>query len=153
MAAVTICSDFGAQKNKVWHCFLTAITFCLAKSFQSCPTLCDPMDCSPPGSSVQGIFQARILQGVAISFHLGCSLKNYQSKMTMKTSSVEAKRGDRRTVLELLQSSICRELSVFDLFMDSLEDITCKTVFIWPYSEFTKCEKPFPWGMCWKNYR
>ena len=34
---------------------------------QSCPTLCDPMDCSPPGSSVQGLFQARILEQVAIS--------------------------------------------------------------------------------------
>ena len=32
------------------------------------PTLCDPMDCSPPGSSAHGIFQARILEGVAISF-------------------------------------------------------------------------------------
>ena len=35
---------------------------------QSCPTLCDPMDCSPQGSSVHGILQARILQWVAISF-------------------------------------------------------------------------------------
>ena len=35
---------------------------------QSCPTLCDPMDYSPPGSSVHGIFQARILEWVAISF-------------------------------------------------------------------------------------
>ena len=35
---------------------------------QSCPTLCDPMDCSPPGSSIHGIFQARILEWVAISF-------------------------------------------------------------------------------------
>ena len=35
---------------------------------QSCPTLCDPMDCSPPGSSVHGILQARTLEGVAISF-------------------------------------------------------------------------------------
>ena len=34
----------------------------------SCPTLCDPMDCSLPGSSVHGIFQARILEWVAISF-------------------------------------------------------------------------------------
>ena len=33
---------------------------------QSCPTLCDPMDCSPPGSSVQGILQARIPEWVAI---------------------------------------------------------------------------------------
>ena len=36
---------------------------------QSCPTLCDPMDCSPPGSSVHGILQARILERVAISFY------------------------------------------------------------------------------------
>ena len=35
---------------------------------QTCPTLCDPMDCSPPGSSVHGIHQARILEWVAISF-------------------------------------------------------------------------------------
>ena len=40
---------------------------------QSCPTLCDPMDCSPPGSSVHGIFQARVLEWVAISFSRGSS--------------------------------------------------------------------------------
>ena len=44
-----------------------------AKSFQSCPTLCDPMDCSPPGSSVHGISQARILEWVVISFSKGSS--------------------------------------------------------------------------------
>ena len=36
------------------------------KSLQSCPTLCDPMDCSPPGSSVHGILQARLLELVAM---------------------------------------------------------------------------------------
>ena len=40
---------------------------------QSCPTLCDPMDCSPPGSFVHGIPQARILAWVAISFSKGSS--------------------------------------------------------------------------------
>ena len=39
-----------------------------AKSLQSCPTLCDPIDGSPPGSSIPGILQARILKWVAISF-------------------------------------------------------------------------------------
>ena len=39
-----------------------------AKSLQSCPTLCDPIDGSPPGSPVLGIFQARALEWVAISF-------------------------------------------------------------------------------------
>ena len=40
---------------------------------QSCPTLSDPMDCSPPGSSVHGIFQARVLEWVANAFSK-CSL-------------------------------------------------------------------------------
>ena len=40
---------------------------------QSCPTLCHPVDCSPPGSSVHGILQARVLEWVAISFSSGSS--------------------------------------------------------------------------------
>ena len=40
---------------------------------QSCPTLCNPMDSSPPGSSVHGIFQAKILELVAVSFSRGPS--------------------------------------------------------------------------------
>ena len=40
---------------------------------RSCPTLCDPGDCSLPGSSVHGIFQARVLEWVAISFSRGSS--------------------------------------------------------------------------------
>ena len=43
-----------------------------SKSLQSCPTLCGPVDGSPPGSSVVGIIQARILEWVAISFSNGC---------------------------------------------------------------------------------
>ena len=42
-----------------------------AKSRQSCPTLCDPIDSSPPGSLVPGILQARTLEWVAISFFNG----------------------------------------------------------------------------------
>ena len=47
---------------------IQAATTAAAKSLQSCPTLCDPIDSSPPGSSVPGILQARILKWVAISF-------------------------------------------------------------------------------------
>ena len=43
------------------------------KSLQSCPTLCDPMNCSLPGSSVHGILEARILEWVAISISRGSS--------------------------------------------------------------------------------
>ena len=39
-----------------------------AKSLQSCPTLCDPREGSPPGSSVHGVFQARVLEWGAIAF-------------------------------------------------------------------------------------
>ena len=39
---------------------------------QLCPTLCDPVDCSPPGSSIHGIFQARVLEWGAIAFSYGC---------------------------------------------------------------------------------
>ena len=42
---------------------------------QSCPTLCDPMDCSPPGSSVNGIFQARVLEW-DVGFTSGAEVKN-----------------------------------------------------------------------------
>ena len=42
-----------------------------AQSRQLCPTLCDPMDHGPPGSSVHGILQARVLEWVAISFSAG----------------------------------------------------------------------------------
>ena len=38
-----------------------------------CPTLCDPVDCSPPGFSIHGIFQARILEWIASSFTRGSS--------------------------------------------------------------------------------
>ena len=46
---------------------------CVSEVTQSYPTLCDPMDCSLPGSSIHGIFQARILEWVAISFSRGSS--------------------------------------------------------------------------------
>ena len=49
----------------IFHIFAAAAA---AKSLQSCPTLCDPIDRSPPGSPVPGILQARTLEWVAISF-------------------------------------------------------------------------------------
>ena len=49
------------------------------KSLQSCPILCIPMDCSPPGSSVHGILQARILEWVAIPFSRGFSQPRNQT--------------------------------------------------------------------------
>ena len=65
------------KMEKSPHCFpqwLHHFTFpptvydAAAKSLQSCPTLCDPIDGSPPGSPIPGILQARTLEWVAISF-------------------------------------------------------------------------------------
>ena len=55
-----------------------------AKSLQSYPTLCDPIDGSPPGSSIPGILQARILEWVAIPFSNACMhAKSLQSCLTL----------------------------------------------------------------------
>ena len=52
---------------------------CECSVAQSCPALCDPINCSPPGSSVHGISQARILEWVAISFSTGFSCSRDQT--------------------------------------------------------------------------
>ena len=56
--------------TKIFYCHqhCAAAAAAAAKSLQSCPTLCDPTDSSPPGSPVPGILQARTLEWVAISF-------------------------------------------------------------------------------------
>ena len=58
-----------------WNvCIVFIHSMCVRpESLQSCPTACDPMDCSPPGSSVHGILQARILEWVAMPSSRGSS--------------------------------------------------------------------------------
>ena len=58
----------GADSQGHWKGFA-----CVLKSLQSCLTLCDPLDCNPPGSSVHGISQARIMEWVSIPFSRGSS--------------------------------------------------------------------------------
>ena len=57
----------AALPSEILYC-LVAAAAAAAKLLQSCPTLCNPMDGSPPGSPVPGILQARTLEWVAISF-------------------------------------------------------------------------------------
>ena len=54
--------------GEITESWLKEIAAAAAKSLQSCPTLCDTMDCSLPGFSIPGILQARTLEWVAISF-------------------------------------------------------------------------------------
>ena len=63
----TTCDIFLTKKKSQSVCN-QLIAAAAAKSLQSCPTLCDPIDCSPPGSPIPGILQARILEWVAIAF-------------------------------------------------------------------------------------
>ena len=56
-----------------WKCRCRGLTTKLYSVPPLCPTLCDPLDCSPPGSSVHGISQASILEEVVISFSRGSS--------------------------------------------------------------------------------
>ena len=64
MVNITCFSQHGWMVGKMVLCVSVA---------QSCLTLCDPMDCNPPGSSVHGILQARILELVVISSSRGSS--------------------------------------------------------------------------------
>ena len=61
-------SPYSLPYSPHWNCYAM-----LCSDAQSCLSLCDPMDCSPPGSSVHVISQTRILEWVAISFSKGSS--------------------------------------------------------------------------------
>ena len=72
--------DFPGKSTGVGcHCLLLLV---YSEVAQSCPTLCNPMDCSPPGSSLHGIFQARILEWVAFSFSRGSSRPTDQTQVS-----------------------------------------------------------------------
>ena len=62
-----------ALKHSVYYSSNFAYAYMHAKLLQSCPTLCNSMDCSPPGSSVHGILQARILEWVSMPSSRGSS--------------------------------------------------------------------------------
>ena len=61
------------------------ICCCYCLVAQSCPTYCDPMDCSPPSSSVHGLSQARLLEWVAISFSRG----SFQPRAGTRVSCID----------------------------------------------------------------
>ena len=63
---------------------------------QSCPTLCNPVDCSPPGSSVHGILQARILEGVAMAFYRGSSQPRDQTQVSHTAGGFLSATHDKR---------------------------------------------------------
>ena len=60
--------DIQMKQKRMKKCSTSFVTAAAAKSLQSCPTLCDPIDGSSPGSIIPGILQARTLEWAAISF-------------------------------------------------------------------------------------
>ena len=67
------------------HGAIGRMLLCCCWVAKSCPTLCDPIDCSPPVSSVHGIFQARILEWIAISFSRESSQPRDQTHVPCKS--------------------------------------------------------------------
>ena len=61
--------------------------YMFAKSLQSCPTLCNPLDCSPPGSSVPGVLRARTLEWAAMPSSRG----SFQSRDRTQVSHIAGK--------------------------------------------------------------
>ena len=79
------CTILNRLRKFPWHIlrgWLLFQGFCCCSVVQLCLTLCDPMDCSPPGSSVHGILQARILEWVAISFYRGSFWPRDQTRVS-----------------------------------------------------------------------
>ena len=98
---------------------LETVLKCESEVVQSCLTLCDPMDCSLPGSSVHGLFQARVLEWISISFSRGSSLprdRTEVSHVVCRCVTVGATREAPETFLLLNKSSLC----FLDLFVLSL---------------------------------
>ena len=86
-------------------------TAAAAKSLQLCPTLCDPIDGSPPGSSVPGILQARILESGAISFsNASMRAKSLQSCPTLCDPMDSSP--PRSSVHRILQSRILEWVAI-----------------------------------------
>ena len=76
---------------------------------QLCPTLCDPMDCSLPGSSIHGIFQAGVLAWVAISFSRGSSQTRDQTRShTLQADTLPSEPPGKPLYHLSLSLSICK---------------------------------------------
>ena len=116
-------------------------TVLCAKSLQSCLTLCDPMDCSLPGSSVHGVLQARILEWVAISssresswprdqtrlLHILYSQYKWLKKVVILISSVTSENNLAPSALPFSCSYVCVETYVLYVgfsFCNKLESFT-----------------------------
>ena len=93
------------------------------KVAQSCPTLCDPMDCSLSGSLINGIFQVRVLERVAISFY---NPKERQCQRMLNYHTIALISHASKVMLKILQARLQQyvngEIPVFKLDLDKAEE-------------------------------
>ena len=128
-----------------------------AKSLQSCSTLCDPIDGSPPGSSIPGIFQARALEWVANSFSNACMHgKSLQSCLTLCEPTDGSPPGS--SVHRILQARILEWVAVS--FSTCQNDYHQNELFLrlWKKGIFVHCWwdyklAPLLWEMVWKFFK
>ena len=99
---------------------------------QSCPTLCDPMDCSPSGSSVHGILQARILKGVAIPFSRRSSWpRDWTWSPALQADSLPSEVSGKPRILEWVAMTSSRGPSWWNLHLLHLHERFYFTLFIY----------------------
>ena len=95
------------------HMYIMYILFSVA---QSCLTLCNPVDCGPPGSSVHGTFPARILEWVAISFSRGSSRPRDQTQVSCLAGRVFTTEPPSKPYIYTINIYVC----VYALYMGFL---------------------------------
>ena len=128
-----------------------------AKSLQSCPSLCDPMDASPPGSSVHGILQARILQWVAMSSSRGSSHPRDQTCISYFSPALAGRFFITRATWEahsIWRNLIfVREHSWNPLGEEDIVKQTVQDVAVWRGAMFSACDTPIvsvKWYWIWQ---
>ena len=88
-----------------WQCLETVCACMLAKSLQSCSTLCHPINCRPPGSSVRGILQARILEWVLMPSSRGSSYPRDQTHISCGSCVAAGATGEAPEAVSVSQFS------------------------------------------------
>ena len=109
-------------------CFLVLVA-------QSCQTLCNPMDCSPPGSSVHWILQARIVEQVAILFSRGSSWPRDQTQISHTAGRVFTIWANREAHKSTPFENICSPYEVRKVIQEGL-------LAFW----VTACRRPWTWA-------
>ena len=127
-----------------------------SKVAQSCPTLCNPMDCSLPDSSIHGIFQARVLEWVAISFSRGSSWPSDWTRVSLiagRRLTIWATRCKTSAVICLIPFQSLVLLSRISLFQSTLLSLFSHSVMSTLATLWTvTCKAPLSMGFPRQEY-